>query len=237
MVIKNENTPHLGHGQVIEPLSTAAMALIRWLFATVISSQIIVLFLFIIQKSEPAYTCTIQQIPPMIMDYIVLAPPQKQPPPQKPQPPVKKPPEPVPIPKTVPVAEAPVAPSVENAVPADIVAMPIVPKKKAAKKPPMPVRIQTADALDNTEFKPIVNPKPLYPEIALKNNIEGYVDIDLLVNEKGYIDTFTLADVVGHNLFGKETAKVIPKWRFPPPRINGEKVKVKYVYRIKFKLD
>ncbi len=235
MVIKNLSSLHLGHDQVIEPLSTPAMAFIRWLFAAVIAVQLVFLLLFTIQKSEPAYT--MQQVPPMIMDYIVLAPPQQQPPPQKPQPPVKKPPETAPVPKPVPVAEAPVAPSVDNAVPADIVAMPVAPRKKVIKKAPLPVRIQALDALDNTEFEPIFNPKPLYPEIALKNNIEGYVDVDLLVNEKGYIDTFTLANVVGHNLFGTETARVIPKWRFPPPRINGEKVKVKYVYRIKFKLD
>jgi hypothetical protein len=26
-------------------------------------------------------------------------------------------------------------------------------------------------------------------------------------------------------------------WRFPPPRINGKKVKVNYVYRVNFSLD
>ncbi len=228
--MKNNNSISVSQYRVAEPLTSPGSSILRWLFAGVIAGQTMLLFLFVIQKTDPVYI--LQQVPPMIMDYIVLAPEQPQPP--KPQPKAKKPPETVTIEKPVPVAEAPVEPSIDNSFPADIVATP-VPRKKVTVAPP--VRIMTADVLDNTEFAPIVNPKPLYPEIALKNNIEGYVDVDLFINEKGYIDSFTFADIRGHDLFGEETARVMPRWRFPPPRIKGKKVKVKYVYRIKFTLD
>ena len=34
-----------------------------------------------------------------------------------------------------------------------------------------------------------------------------------------------------------ETAKIIGKWRFPPPRINGKKVKIRYLYTVNFRLE
>jgi TonB family protein len=103
--------------------------------------------------------------------------------------------------------------------------------------PALPVRINGAAELDNTDFSPIVNIKPLYPIIAIRANIEGHVDVDLLVDERGRVETFSIIGVKGHPSFGNETARVIPKWRFPPPRIKGQKVRVKYVYRVNFTLD
>lgn len=100
-----------------------------------------------------------------------------------------------------------------------------------------PVRIGSIGNLDNVEFSPLYNPKPAYPLIALKAGITGSVDVDLVINEFGRVDEFTIVNVVGHPLFGEETAKVIGKWRFPPPRVDGKKVKIKFLYTVNFKLD
>jgi periplasmic protein TonB len=100
-----------------------------------------------------------------------------------------------------------------------------------------PVRIGSIGALDNVEFSPLYNPKPAYPLIALKAGIQGSVDVDLVINEFGRVDEFAIVNVIGHPLFAEETAKVIGKWRFPPPRVGGKKVKIKFLYTVNFKLD
>jgi len=100
-----------------------------------------------------------------------------------------------------------------------------------------PVRVGSVGALDNVEFSPLYNPKPAYPLIALKAGIQGSVDVDLVINEFGRVEEFFIVNVVGHPLFGEETAKVIGKWRFPPPRVEGKKVKIKFLYTVNFKLD
>jgi len=51
------------------------------------------------------------------------------------------------------------------------------------------------------------------------------------------VQQFSIASVSGHPAFGNEVAKVLRRWRFPPPRHKGKKVSVKYLYRINFKLD
>lgn len=98
-------------------------------------------------------------------------------------------------------------------------------------------RIDAVEELDNTDFNPIYNPKPNYPVVAQNAQISGYVDIDLIINEQGKVESFTIVETRGHPLFAVETAKVLPRWRFPPPRIAGKKVRVKYVYRVKFTLN
>jgi TonB family protein len=98
-------------------------------------------------------------------------------------------------------------------------------------------RIGSLRALDNVDFSPLYNPKPAYPPFALKAGIEGSVDVDLLINEFGRVEEFAIIKIFGHPSFGDEAAKVIGKWRFPPPRIKGKKIKIKYLYTIYFKID
>jgi TonB family protein len=107
----------------------------------------------------------------------------------------------------------------------------------SAPGPVLPVKISGATELDNTDFSPIATIKPAYPIIALRANIQGYVDVDLVVDERGRVETFSIVDIKGHPAFGDETAKVITRWRFPPPRINGKKVKLQYIYRVNFTLN
>ncbi len=100
-----------------------------------------------------------------------------------------------------------------------------------------PVRVAGAATLDNVNFAPISELKPLYPAIARAANIEGYVDADLVISESGLVESFTITKTFGHASFAQETAMVLPKWRFPPPRINGKKQRIRYIYRVTFTLN
>jgi periplasmic protein TonB len=98
------------------------------------------------------------------------------------------------------------------------------------------VEIGSLEILDNVEYSPLYNPKPAYPLMTIRAGIQGSVDVDLVINEFGRVEEFAIVRVEGHPDFGNETAKVIGKWRFPPPRINGKKVKIKYLYTVNFRL-
>jgi TonB family protein len=98
-------------------------------------------------------------------------------------------------------------------------------------------RIEVIAELDNTEFEPLYNPKPDYPVVAQVSQITGYVDVDLVISEQGKVESFTIVKTRGHPSFAIETAKVLSRWRFPPPRIGGKKVRVQYTYRVKFTLN
>ena len=100
-----------------------------------------------------------------------------------------------------------------------------------------PHRIESPAELDNTGFEPIFNPKPEYPRVALEARITGYVDVDLSINDNGRIQSYSIVTIKGHPSFGDALAKVLPRWRFPPPRIGGSKTSVRYIYRINFVLN
>jgi periplasmic protein TonB len=131
-----------------------------------------------------------------------------------------------PVPAAEPVAQPPAAEPTGGGAPAG-----------ATADAGQPVSVGSASVLDNTSFSPIFNPKPVYPAIAIKANIEGYVDMELVVTPAGSIESFAIIKVWGHPSFGEETAKVIRRWRFPPPRIGGKAVKIRYDYRVNFTLD
>lgn len=169
--------------------------------------------------------------PFMELEYLVLRPKPRTQPGPPPEPPPPKVEEKVEQ-QQQPVAEAPVAPTEVAAGPADVVGTPKPTRRKSE-----PVRVQSALDLDNTDFQPIYNPRPDYPAVALKAGIQGYVDVDLVVSEAGRVERFSIVIISGHPSFGLETAKVLPKWRFPPPRKQGRKTRVKYRYRVNFRLD
>jgi protein TonB len=178
----------------------------------------------------------------MELDYVVVEEEKKDPP--KPPEPVKRvtvqaqpeeKTEPTPPQEIIP-QDVPLESSDESIDQAQVYVPPIpAPVKKIVSD--QPVSIGAVSELDNVDFDPIFNPKPVYPKMALDANIEGYVDAELVVTEDGRVETFSFTRVAGHPSFGTETAKVLSRWRFPPPRIKGEKAKIRYVYRINFKLD
>jgi protein TonB len=108
---------------------------------------------------------------------------------------------------------------------------------EVSQEEPQPTSIEGAESLDNTSFSPIFNPKPVYPTVARRNRITGYVDLDLTISKKGKVEDYKVVKWQGHPLFPKEIAKVIFRWRFPPPRLKGKKVAVIYRYRVKFRLN
>lgn len=205
----------------------------RWIFSFLLSFLIIVLLLFLIFSAKREMASIEMPAPMLLLDYIVI---EDKKPPQKPKKIIKPQPVVEEIEKNLPLpeAEAEVAPSETPTETADIVSKQnVIVKKEIAKF----IRIHSTNDLDNTDFTPIFNPKPPYPKVALLNNLEGYVDVDLIIDRKGMVVKFSITKVYGHALFGSAVSKVVSQWRFPPPRMKGEKIKVKYLYRINFRIN
>jgi protein TonB len=200
----------------------------RWLTAGLSAFVLHMAFLFLFLRIEQEVK--LKPAPFLELDYITLpAPPRIKPKKKrvpKPPPKVVKKRE---LPKPPPVAKAPVAVSEPSPAIPDIVSAPA-----PAKAPEI---VENVQQLDNVEFTPFYNPKPAYPRIARAAGIEGHVIVELLIDEEGRVKTFSIRKTVGHQQFALSTAKVIKRWRFPPPRIHGKPAKVRYQYSVIFKLE
>lgn len=90
--------------------------------------------------------------------------------------------------------------------------------------------------LDGKSFKPFGNKKPIYPPIARKSQIEGWVKVKVLVNEKGKVLKALVLDYQGHPSFKNATLGVARSWRFPIPTQKGQRVRTWYTQKVVFRL-
>jgi protein TonB len=209
--------------------------LFRWIVSALFALTFPILFILLFTMFEKK--ADISEAPFIALDYIVLpattksAPPPKaitkpEPPPEK-----EKPPEEV-IPEARP-DEAVYAPTTKPSPP--------VAQQTAVKESSEPIdntgEVMDVNRLDNTDFAPIFNPAPTYPAIAREAGLEGFVLVELVIDAKGFVKTFSIRKTVGHQAFAIETSKVIRKWRFPPPRIQGQAMEIRYEYKVVFRLD
>ncbi len=97
--------------------------------------------------------------------------------------------------------------------------------------------VMDANSLDNTNFKPFGNKKPIYPAFARKAGIEGWVIVKVLVNEKGKVLKAQVKKYVGHLSFKQSTLNVALRWRFPAPMSQKKRVKTWYTKKVGFILN
>ena len=77
----------------------------------------------------------------------------------------------------------------------------------------------------------------VYPDIAVKKNIQGRVAIQFVVNEDGTLSDFKVMRGIGYGC-DEEAIRVLrsmPPWK--PAKQNGKTVKVLYTQPIMFKLQ
>ncbi len=221
-----------------QSLTTANQNRRRWIFAVATPIISAILIFLLVQLPEPSAIPA--ESPPLYLEYVDVTEkvPEKEPetPPTRvitttsPKTPTKE--------TVTPLAD--MEPSVNDNSPATVTTTvkPQEPSKPAGSSgEPRTVSIESATQLDNTSYEPIYNPKPNYPTIPQSQGITGYVDLDLSIDEKGKVKEFTILKSYGHPTFGEETAKVITRWKFPPPRIGGKPVRVIYQYRVYFRLN
>ena len=98
--------------------------------------------------------------------------------------------------------------------------------------------IQETGLKSNSDFYPIFIPKPDYPDRARRNGTEGYVILELTVNETGNpIDISVLEENPEKSGFGKEAKKAANGLRYIPKVIDGKALEVTGVlYKYTFSL-
>ncbi len=225
------------------PITSPTEDRIRWICAIILPSLLLITLIFTVRISLESPVAI--KPPPLELHYVVLEKPE-EPEPEVPKPEpkpvervvVESKPEPIaePEPEVAPVEESPISEAVADIAVGEptedtTVSEPVVDAQ------PSEVAISSPEVLDNTSFAPVFNPKPSYPVIARRNRITGYVELDLTISDEGRVIDYEIVRSYGHPMFGVETSKVISRWRFPPPRIDGQRVSVIYRYRVKFELN
>jgi protein TonB len=77
----------------------------------------------------------------------------------------------------------------------------------------------------------------IYPELARKQGISGYVEMNVLIDESGNVEDVNIIDSKPPDIFDLKADSTIRSWKFEPATYNGKKVKVWALQKIVFKLE
>ncbi len=77
----------------------------------------------------------------------------------------------------------------------------------------------------------------VYPELARKQGISGYVTMNVLIDASGNVEDVEIVDSKPKKIFDLKADSTIRRWKFEPATYQGKKVKVWAMQKIIFKLD
>lgn len=97
------------------------------------------------------------------------------------------------------------------------------------------------EALDtaSVDTPPLVKKKSpiVYPELARRQGISGYVTMNVLISESGNVEDVEILESKPEEIFDLKAESAIRQWKFEPATYSGRKVKVWATQKIVFKLN
>jgi len=91
------------------------------------------------------------------------------------------------------------------------------------------------DAVDQPP-RPVVQPPPVYPYTARLHHIEGWVDVEFTVTDRGEVTDPVVIEEHPPGVFGNAALAAVRRWRFEPGRKAGHPVPVRARVRLRFEL-
>jgi len=78
---------------------------------------------------------------------------------------------------------------------------------------------------------------PMYPQEALVSKTEGWVKVQISVNEFGAVSNVTVLDAEPTRIFNTAAKKAVKKWKFHPKTIDGKAQPFVATQTIEFKIE
>lgn len=83
---------------------------------------------------------------------------------------------------------------------------------------------------------PIVQINPIYPAREKRMGVEGYVKVQLEVDETGHVLSVKIVESEPQGAFDRSVTRALKKWKFRPKTLNGKAVPQTGVLTLNFKL-
>lgn len=78
---------------------------------------------------------------------------------------------------------------------------------------------------------------PIYPPVAKRRGIEGWVTVRFIVNAHGVVEDITIIEAQPTGMFEQSVRKCVAGWRFQPGTVQGRPVQVWAETTVRFELD
>ncbi|WP_198264969.1 energy transducer TonB [sulfur-oxidizing endosymbiont of Gigantopelta aegis] len=87
------------------------------------------------------------------------------------------------------------------------------------------------------EVVALVRIAPIYPSRAARIGIEGWVKMEILINQSGRVESVKVLAAKPENIFNRAAIKAMKRWRFRPKIVAGKAVSRTAQQQINFKLS
>lgn len=90
---------------------------------------------------------------------------------------------------------------------------------------------------ENRNFELIRRVNPQYPQQALRNGIQGWVELEFTITAEGDVTNVRVVNAQPRRAFEREAIRALSQWKFRPRIVNGRPVESNARQRLEFNLS
>jgi protein TonB len=83
----------------------------------------------------------------------------------------------------------------------------------------------------------VIAADPVYPASALRNRVEGWVELEFTITETGAVRDIEVVDAQPRGVFESAAAEAVGQWRYRPSLANGQPAQRRSTATLRFSLD
>jgi protein TonB len=109
------------------------------------------------------------------------------------------------------------------------------PERIAQPDPVVP--IDATGPLPDRDLEQLTMTEPVYPPGALRDRVEGWVEVDFTVTEAGVVNEIEIIAAEPHGVFEAAATAAVGQWRFRPRVVNGRTVPQRSSVTLRFNVE
>jgi protein TonB len=110
--------------------------------------------------------------------------------------------------------------------------------ESGAGRAPLPVVELPANAgIQSRALEPVATPEPVYPPQAFRDGIEGWVEVDFTVNERGVTRDIEVVAAAPRGVFDAAAVAAVASWTYRPRIVNGQPLAERSTVTLHFNVD
>jgi len=87
------------------------------------------------------------------------------------------------------------------------------------------------------DLEPLATPEPVYPPEAFRAGIEGWVEVEYTVNERGNTGDIVVVAAEPSGVFDAAATGAVAAWRYRPRIVNGQPVAQRTSVTLRFSVE
>jgi protein TonB len=100
-----------------------------------------------------------------------------------------------------------------------------------------PPPVASEAGVQHRDLEPVATPEPVYPPAAFRQGIEGWVEVEYTVGERGTTGDVTVIAAEPRGVFDDAAIAAVASWRYRPRIVNGQPVAQRTSVTLQFNVE